>query len=134
LKNPIYSYEKVDFISRWGIRGDLTGFWRAWHLEKKGLKRMFGIELGGDFGCLREAIWRIWVREKLGLIGFVFPEPEGVVYFHNPLLKKKLCSFEHPANWLCFGFVLGSYWVCFGFVFHCPKACGISVNLFYMKG
>ena len=22
----------------------------------------------------------------LGLIGFVFPEPEGVVYFHNPLL------------------------------------------------
>jgi len=21
-------------------------------------------ELGGDFGCLREAVWRIWVRKK----------------------------------------------------------------------
>ncbi len=38
----------------------------------------------------------------LGLIGFVFPEPEGVVYFHNPLLKQSLCSFEEPANWVCF--------------------------------
>jgi len=41
----------------------------------------------------------------LGLIGFVFPEPEGVLGFHNPLLKQSLCSFEHPANWVCFGFV-----------------------------
>jgi len=64
LKNPIYSYERVDFISRWAIRGDLTGFWRVWYLEKKGLKKTFGFELSGDFGCLREAIWRIWVRKK----------------------------------------------------------------------
>jgi len=32
-------------------------------------------------------------RLKLGLIGFVFPEPEGVVHFHNPLLKQSLRSF-----------------------------------------
>jgi len=25
-----------------------------------------------------------------------------VVHFHNPLLEQKLCSFEHPANWVCF--------------------------------
>jgi len=62
-------------------------------LKKKGLKKTFCFELSGDFGCLREAIWRIWVREKLGLIGFVFPEPEGVVYFHNPLLNRSLNSF-----------------------------------------
>jgi len=45
---------------------------------------------------------RIWARLKLGLIGFVFPVSEGVVYFRNPLLKQSLRSFEHPANWLCF--------------------------------
>jgi len=41
---------------------------------------------GGVFLVCGE--WRIWVldEEKLGLIGFVLPEPEGVVYFHNPLL------------------------------------------------
>jgi len=47
------------------------------------------------------------LRDKFAssLIGFVFPEPEGVVYVHNPLLKQSLRSFEHPANWVCFGFV-----------------------------
>jgi len=28
---------------------------------------------------------RVFLPLKLGLIGFVFPEPEGVVHFHNPL-------------------------------------------------
>ena len=51
--------------------------------------------------------------EGLGLIGFVFPESEGVVHFHNPLLKQSLRSFEHPVNWVCIGFVLGLNWVCF---------------------
>jgi hypothetical protein len=46
---------------------------------------MFGFELVGDFGCLREVIWRIWAREELGLIGFVLPASEGMVHFHNPL-------------------------------------------------
>jgi len=30
---------------------------------------------------------------KMGVIGFVFSEVEGVVHFHNPLLKLSLCSF-----------------------------------------
>jgi len=83
----------------------------------------------GDFGCFSGVILVFGVKTGaggLGLylvsriaycvscwgigfdgvrIGFVFPEPEGVVYFHNPLLKQQLRSFEHPANWLCFGFV-----------------------------
>jgi hypothetical protein len=70
LKNPIYRYEKVDFISLWVIRGDLMWFWGIWAFREKGVKRMFGFELGEGIGCSREAIWRIWVREKLGLIGF----------------------------------------------------------------
>jgi hypothetical protein len=35
---------------------------------------------------------------------------EGV-YFHNDLLNRSLSSFEHSANWVCFGFVLGLYWL-----------------------
>jgi len=49
----------------------------------------------------------------LGLIGFVFPEPEGVVYFHNPLLNRSYVHFGFLANWLCIGFVLGLFWLCF---------------------
>jgi hypothetical protein len=32
-------------------------------------------------------------HEILALIGFVFPEPEGVVHFHNTLLNRSLSSF-----------------------------------------
>jgi len=39
---------------------------------------------------------------KLALIGFVFPEPEGVVDFHNPLLNRSLVSSWLFRNWLCF--------------------------------
>jgi len=39
---------------------------------------------------------------KLGLTGIVFPVSEGVVYFHNPLLRMSLRSFDEPANWVCF--------------------------------
>ncbi|MBA7644510.1 hypothetical protein ES703_52254 [subsurface metagenome] len=50
---------------------------------------------------------------KLGLIGFVFPESEGVVGFHNPLLNRSLSSFlafrKLGLYWLCIGFD----WVCF---------------------
>ncbi len=37
---------------------------------------------------------------KLGLIGFVLPEGEGAVCFHNPLLILYLCSFGLFLNWL----------------------------------
>jgi len=39
---------------------------------------------------------------QLGLIGFVFLESEGVVYFHNPLLNRSLISFWLFGNWVCF--------------------------------
>jgi hypothetical protein len=39
---------------------------------------------------------------KLGLIGFVFPESEGVLGFHNPLLNRRLISFWLFGNWVCF--------------------------------
>jgi hypothetical protein len=39
---------------------------------------------------------------KLALIGFVFPEPEGVVDVHNPLLNRSLVSSWLSRNWLCF--------------------------------
>jgi len=45
---------------------------------------------------------KIWLRVKLGLIGFVFPESEGVVGFHNPLLNRSLISFWLFGNWVCF--------------------------------
>ena len=42
----------------------------------------------------------------LGLIGFVLAEPEGEVYFHNPLLEQNLRSFlafrKLGLNWVCF--------------------------------
>ena len=44
--------------------------------------------------------------QKLALFGFVFPEPEGVVYFHNPLWQASFRSFWLFGNWLCIGFVL----------------------------
>jgi len=34
--------------------------------------------------------------------GFDLFEPEGKVYFHNPLSNRSLSSFGHPANWVCF--------------------------------
>jgi hypothetical protein len=46
----------------------------------------------------------------------LYPCGGGAVGFHNPLLKQGLRSFEHPANWVCIGFVLGLIgfdWVCF---------------------
>jgi hypothetical protein len=39
---------------------------------------------------------------KLGLIGFVFPEAEGVLGFHNPLSNRSLTSFWLFGNWVCF--------------------------------
>jgi len=39
------------------------------------------------------------------LFGFVwlcFHRVRKAVHFHNPLLIRRLCSFECPANWLCF--------------------------------
>jgi len=33
-------------------------------------------------------------------VGFVFPEPEGVVHFHNPFVKKLLRSFWLFGNWV----------------------------------
>jgi len=43
---------------------------------------------------------------KLGLIGFVLAECEGVLSFHNPLLNRSLISFWLFGNWVCIGFVL----------------------------
>ncbi len=37
---------------------------------------------------------------ELGLIGFVFPESEIAVHFHNPLLNRSLNSFWPFGNWL----------------------------------
>jgi len=34
--------------------------------------------------------------------GFVFAEPEGVVYFHKPLSNRSLSSFDFFGNWVCF--------------------------------
>jgi len=53
------------------IRGDLRGF-SGFDASRKKAKRRLAprlrsgqdFELGEGFGCLREAIWGIWVREK----------------------------------------------------------------------
>jgi len=53
------------------IRGDLRGFCGFDASRKKAKRRLAprlrsgqDFELGEGFGCLREAIWGIWVREK----------------------------------------------------------------------
>jgi len=43
---------------------------------------------------------------KLALIGFVFPQGEAVLYFHNPFVKKRLRSFGPLKK-------LGLFWLCF---------------------
>jgi len=57
----------------------------------------------------KSAIWPGSVNEqavglKLGLIGFVFLESEGVVRFHNPLSNRSLISFWLFGNWVCFAY------------------------------
>ena len=71
MKNLIFNYERVDFISLCGIRGDFRGFGGFGASRKKGKKRLNprlrsgqDFELGGGFGCLREVIWGIWARKN----------------------------------------------------------------------
>ena len=63
--------------------------------------------LPGDFfGKKLPVLAEKRARLKLGLIGFVLHNRSlFVVRCYNPLLRQNLRSFEHPVNWVCFGFV-----------------------------
>ena len=50
-------------------------------------------------------------KREVGFDWVCFFEASDRVHFYNPLLNRSLSSFEHPANWVCFGFVLGSFFI-----------------------